>query len=445
MKRFCIMIALLILSLCSCTSEPLTSLESGIISNIPLEIRAEDINAKAALLTNTWSGPLGIYRVQNNLIYFYDYSSDTVIPLCNKPNCKHEGDDCNAYVPGSHWITGDSKFLYLYSADGKTAPKIIQTNHDGTNRNDKAIISGNYSLLDGFKLDGLFCFCAQYAVEGKDSVEPITKMALLAVDTNTNTIKEIYSEEVDTSYSYKFLGVSTGNAIFQKMSETKPLTSYSQAALDAEMNGHDCKIYSVELQSGIISELINDKSYNIDPVIMDADKLYYHSRKDSQIKSYDLKTKKVNIITENLSGYIVFLDTPYVDGKLLFQKDNATTDAYAKPLKENETFYVNTNNGEIKKVAFMIDQGEGHKCPFLGFVGITPDRFIVETEQSVDWSKVITESGIQMFPKDSIGKSVFGIIRKDDFWQETYNFIAVEWFVSKDTGKEEGGISYVTN
>lgn len=48
----------------------------------------------------------GYYYVVDNILYFYNINSDVNMPLCSKLNCKHDSNDCDAYVNSIDATTG---------------------------------------------------------------------------------------------------------------------------------------------------------------------------------------------------------------------------------------------------------------------------------------------------------------------------------------------------
>lgn len=83
----------------------------------------------------------GYYLLVNECLYYYDSSLQEAIPVCNKADCNHMGDSCNASMPGVSEINyynhcfyyiaseNDEKeewFLCSLSEDGKQREKIKQ-------------------------------------------------------------------------------------------------------------------------------------------------------------------------------------------------------------------------------------------------------------------------------------------------------------------------------
>lgn len=74
---------------------------------------------------------LGYYLLNynNKMIYYSEKSELNFVILCNKPDCDHSGEDCNAYA-GSHIGYYNGK---IYSVSFSRAVELIRMNTDGTN------------------------------------------------------------------------------------------------------------------------------------------------------------------------------------------------------------------------------------------------------------------------------------------------------------------------
>lgn len=47
------------------------------------------------------AGQDGYYFLKRSKLFYYDSSEEVVLPVCNKPECRHDDIDCNADLPGS--------------------------------------------------------------------------------------------------------------------------------------------------------------------------------------------------------------------------------------------------------------------------------------------------------------------------------------------------------
>ena len=42
----------------------------------------------------------GMYYIKRNVLYFLDSKTEKSVVVCNKANCKHNTENCNAYIFG---------------------------------------------------------------------------------------------------------------------------------------------------------------------------------------------------------------------------------------------------------------------------------------------------------------------------------------------------------
>jgi hypothetical protein len=87
-------------------------------------------------------GANGIYAVKmplmgsDRFIYYADNQSNQILPLCARPDCMHNGSDCNAHL----YLGGDITYSggYLYAMEGEGFPSefthLIRMNPDGSGR-----------------------------------------------------------------------------------------------------------------------------------------------------------------------------------------------------------------------------------------------------------------------------------------------------------------------
>lgn len=87
----------------------------------------------------------GYYFVINAFVYFIDKETLKAVPLCNKPNCKHDSDECNAafhtydnflsFYKGSLYVKGEApdkeeralkNYIYQVSLDGSERKTVLE-------------------------------------------------------------------------------------------------------------------------------------------------------------------------------------------------------------------------------------------------------------------------------------------------------------------------------
>ena len=62
-----------------------------------------------------------VFYLCNNIMYFSDKEYKDFMPLCGRPDCKHNGRDCDAYIDaaGGFWIYGDHIWYASYNLEGR--------------------------------------------------------------------------------------------------------------------------------------------------------------------------------------------------------------------------------------------------------------------------------------------------------------------------------------
>ncbi len=81
----------------------------------------------------------GDFQVREGLIYFTDYNTQTCIPVCSKPDCRHlsvyedEDTTCNAVCDGGLVFPYDGKLYRILSEDSGRKSKLVASDMDGSN------------------------------------------------------------------------------------------------------------------------------------------------------------------------------------------------------------------------------------------------------------------------------------------------------------------------
>ena len=116
-------------------------------------------------------------------VYFYDYENQQDIPLCSKPNCFHQDENCDAYELSflkdeemySNPIVYKDKLYYEYIDLFSPSFSICQSNLDGSNR--KVIYSENGTMLQNAFIykDKLYIAVNLYKMDEQNSLMKQTK------------------------------------------------------------------------------------------------------------------------------------------------------------------------------------------------------------------------------------------------------------------------------
>lgn len=103
------------------------------------------------ILTKTEKGS---FSVHDGLMYFTDYETQTSIPVCGKPNCRHlsvyedEKTTCNAVCSSSYMFPYKEKLYRIESVDNREG-KLIASHMDGSNPKTVGTFSSGDEICPG--------------------------------------------------------------------------------------------------------------------------------------------------------------------------------------------------------------------------------------------------------------------------------------------------------
>lgn len=110
-------------------STPVSSSPDGITNASQILAPTED--SQANLRNYFVETEMGYYYQNNNLIYFSQRGDSSFFPLCNKPNCTHDNENCNAWCGIAFGYYNDALYsVLLEGALGKF--NLVKMNLDGT-------------------------------------------------------------------------------------------------------------------------------------------------------------------------------------------------------------------------------------------------------------------------------------------------------------------------
>lgn len=358
-----------------------------------------------------------------SLISFLDTSSWKSVTLCNKPNCSHSDDTCNAYIPsfmsvkeeggqvrfptmkGSGYIFGQDGKMYLIDPYGD----ITAMNEDGTEHQKLLSIDSKYEIVSGFLYNSKVYLNVNFLPSYDKNIEQEFSdednyIGLLEIDLQNKSCKELFSFK--TELNTTLLGLYENKAYYFYRSPNKLPDGNTQKAVDEVENSHDVRLYTYDLTSGK-KEILKDtvKSYEMDDVILAQDSIYYHNRKTQTMERLYLDSGETQTVISELGGYINFFTyNAFDDNKLFFIKDNYLADAYTSLNPKNETFYVDLENGEVKRVDYVCNKNNRTQQNLIGFYAVTDDYFV--------------------FDKDN--NRNLAAVSKNDFYKGADNFIPIE-------------------
>lgn len=234
-------------------------------------------------MSNIQLAPNGVYYYADNMIFFYDNNAKLAVPLCNRNNCEHYGDEnCNAYFNNAMpeiYYSNDKLYLVAKNSTSSNTYYLYEISPDGSERKKGA---------------------------------------------------ELFTAEGEYGVTYSMI-VHRGYAC------------YTLDAVSPEVE--TVSLYRVKLGSSQspteISKMEGYKSY-YDHLKADGDKLYYiKDYKESEASSttsrklyvYDLISKEETCIKED--------DTisMFIDGEKIYCTDNESLYLYDKQNKTSEKLY----------------------------------------------------------------------------------------------------------
>lgn len=342
------------------------------------------------------------------------------IILCNKPECNHMDTSCNAFIPArgkyryplsSFWGIGNQIF---YIDNHYT---VVSMDGNGMNHAEVMKIDQKYEIFSSniFLYKNKIYIDVSFWPNASESIEQEVKLrrGMLELDLSAKSSKELYSfEQANDDSRLNILGISGGSVFYWYQSALPADQVRTQQAYDNANNQLDSVIYSIDLSTGEKTEIMNGKTGSIDSVIMHGPTIYYHSRKDGEIRSYQSKTKKASVVSDQLFGY-VDLDPFYnfYDNNLFYTKRHDRTDAYANPPKTPELFYVNLESKKSQKIDYTVKSPSGESQPAGEIILETGDYFLIQIDHS-----------------DANKKAAYGKILKQDYWNKDYSKTTpVDW------------------
>lgn len=421
----CLLLSL-IFSLTCCTTDNQThSPTENTTNKNEINFTTEDISNKNLLLGLGCAGDYGYYEVRGSVVYFFDYKTNKMVVLCNKPNCKHNDSQCNGFVvehandssqinqsaSSVNFIVYQDNHIYLFCTNGN----VLKMNFDGTNHKKIATIDSKYGFYCAYMENNLIYINVFYSEEENHNIVEKSCFIVFDLDTNEWHQTNSYERNADT-----LLGVYENTAVYfyRKELPTRQNGMSFEEMIQTE-NNNPCSIYTVNLENSKKEILCENTEGNMSPAIMLDDMIYFHSRNDETICSVNPENGQIKILKQNVSGKIVF-DVPIEDNLYFLRSKKITADF--DPSNEVKEFF-NTQTNELCE-AYKLETNIGWNDGFRGILATTPDSYIMIYKADF----VVEEVPGAAEPSVVDMKPYVGIIKKTDFWNKNYNFTEVSWF-----------------
>lgn len=150
---------------------------------------------------------------------FYDYNSKQTVPICSKPNCKHEqSSGCAAYINeggfGAEKFIVYGDYIYYFISKSYTKMDIIRANTDNSNQIKIAEdeISSIYGIV---AMDNKIYYSGSLHVYDESGDKIIgTILTVNCLDLEKNSVKIIKNQEKDMNMRIFFEGASKKDIFF---------------------------------------------------------------------------------------------------------------------------------------------------------------------------------------------------------------------------------------
>lgn len=182
--------------------------------------------AKAALLQpfakcNVTKCETGYYALASKILYYIEGSTMRTTPLCNKPNCMHNNESCNAYVGVVDDIFYSDGYIYYMESAGVDhefeGSSFVKMSADGSQKEE--VLYTEYSPDDWIVHKGRIYYCVKkYLVDDNTGLDDINyaDCYIYSYPTDKSSdVKEIYfAEEVEKDAQISSLTAYGDNLYF---------------------------------------------------------------------------------------------------------------------------------------------------------------------------------------------------------------------------------------
>lgn len=281
MKKIIVILCCLFLS--ACQMKPNTIKTKTHQDN---QKKSELILKSTSILNEGNGSEDGYYRIKTNeeggsYLTYIDYKTAQEVYLCQKPECKHNNENCTAFIPFDLFITEIIPFkehLYLFSTgntttvigekgveDKENPPKIYQMDLDRNNKKELFQLEEGYRLnTDEIIFDDTYLYITAYkneqiSLKDKTEMEIALKTKLYRIHLSSGKYDTIKNTDDET-----ILGVEGRNIIFegniykedpQKYLNNKDYDKYYSALLNSKKK---FEIYNIDTKKSKVIETDED-------------------------------------------------------------------------------------------------------------------------------------------------------------------------------------------
>lgn len=293
---------ILVLSLAACGSNGLEQaavIDVNTEQNAPGYVEGEDYQIQASMWANHYAarftkGENGYYYNifgPASPLMFYDVNSGIAVPVCNRPNCSHTAENCNAslgFLTGVEFIQYYDGNLYAFGYEGMDISHVdlYRLSADGSTRERLGMIydfSGDQAAYNAAIHRG-------YAY---------VTLCLPGLDKRTVEVHRLSLSgdgEVETVHTFE---ESYGASAFLKAwgNDLYIFLSYFE---DADGNGHTSDLYRMNIHTGETELVMPDCDYDF---VANEEYLFYHW--NTEIVARNLETQEETVLLD--TGYANYL------------------------------------------------------------------------------------------------------------------------------------------
>lgn len=396
----------------------------------------------------------GFYYLKNitadsggySLVMFLDKASMLEIPLCNKPNCKHKEDTCNAFVEGGNmgnYLFTDQSKLYLVSSGSggmlsggdmdegfeitdpngskmsSSPPKIVSLNLDGTNRAELMVFDSGVRLESPFVLSGSKLYCVKAEMKAQKIDESASSIVSIVAQNEELVCIDLDKKSTMSLYAFKdhnIVGVYHNKLVIERLhSDVNPNT------IDFNNDAEFLKYYNNMVRTILTYDVskkeekivVTGKTTQIDGLVYGDGLVCYFDGKEKKVKKVDLSTSEIADIPIQMIKSRPTL-SKIIDGKLIYEfYEDKQVNA-----EMERVFYHDFSTGGNKELTLYVKSGYKMAVPIINTMN---DEFLVipkyDEEKENTWAGTVQYNLIRQY---------YALSKKSDYWQSKANYAYFE-------------------
>lgn len=383
----------------------------------------------------------GYYECRGSLIYFFDVESKQKIVLCNNPNCKHNSDECNAYVnskakpaneivfsadsnsessfySSTMFIFAEGDRLYILLTDGT----MLSMKYDGTDRKTIAEIDSKYSFGEAYMLGREIIILAYYSVQEQGEI--VEKACFITYNIDTHKWKQGEAFDGIEARTGRAKGITDDKkVIFYHRDEPSviPKGTPIKEAIKIE-NSAKCQVYSVNVDTGERKDIYSGTLGDCFDITMLNEKIYFYSENNEQLSEMNPQTGEISVLIDKYPASVMF-GTPVGNCLVIGRSKDIIKDITDSQNTENHVSeFFNVETKELTE-AYEIESNVDWLENFEGILAETQDYYVMPYK--MDYIVEYNEYGE---PIPQLKEQKIGLISKKDFWNKNYNFEEISWF-----------------